>query len=292
MVAAKESIPTSLAVNVNELIVFDACWKSNQCVGSWPLFPLPATSIKNGIMPLATEVTILEQERPSGVRTGVNESVVAVIDLDEQNAASKKVNFLWLVCPNVGEAGERYFHSVPLFAHATIVSATTLAHFVVNATTSRYAWGMAPGISVPQLNAWKALLRAHATAVGRIETKLATSGHIPLVEYDVLLELNNAPEGKLRMAELAQRVVLSRSGLTRLVERLEKLGYLQRQAVFGDRRGTQAALTEAGRAALKAAWPVYAKGIGEAFASYLREDDARQLAELLGRIGAGVELET
>ena len=150
---------------------------------------------------------------------------------------------------------------------------------------------MASGISVPHLNAWKALLRAHATAVGRIETKLVAGGHIPLVDYDVLLELNNAPEGKLRMAELAQRVVLSRSGLTRLVERLEKVGYLQRQAVAADRRGTQATLTEAGKAALRAAWPVYAEGIGEAFAKYLREEEAQQLAELLGRVGAAVELE-
>ena len=114
-------------------------------------------------------------------------------------------------------------------------------------------------IPTSHLGAWKALLRAHTTAVGRIETKLGGSGHIPLVEYDVLLELQNAPDGKLRMAELAERVVLSRSGLTRLVDRLEKQGYLQREATPLDRRGTQAVLTVAGRAALKAAWPVYAE---------------------------------
>ena len=148
-----------------------------------------------------------------------------------------------------------------------------------------------PQLPAPQLNAWKALLRAHATAVGRIEANLVASGNIPLVEYDVLLELNNAIGGTLRMAELANRVVLSRSGLTRLVERLEKLGYLRREATLTDRRGTQAVLTEAGRAALKVAWPVYAEGIREAFARYLREDEAQQLAVWLGRISAAVEVE-
>lgn len=163
----------------------------------------------------------------------------------------------------------------------------------MDATTLRYTKNMTSHarIPTPQMSAWKALLRAHATTVGRIEAKLATSGNIPLVEYDVLLELNNAPEGKLRMADLAQRVVLSRSGLTRLVDRLEKLGYLRREATVTDRRGMQAVLTEAGRAALKAAWPMYAEGIREFFTRYLREEEAQQLAELLSRVSEAVELE-
>lgn len=146
-------------------------------------------------------------------------------------------------------------------------------------------------IPASQMSAWKALLRAHATAVGRIEAKLAASGNISLVEYDVLLELNYVPGGKLRMADLAQRVVLSRSGLTRLVDRLEKLGYLRREATITDRRGMEAVLTEAGRAALKAAWPIYAEGIRESFARYLREEEAQHLAELLGRVSEAAELE-
>jgi len=162
----------------------------------------------------------------------------------------------------------------------------------VDATILRYAGGMTSSVHVPapHLNAWKALLRAHVTAVGRIENKLVQSGNIPLVEYDVLLELNHSPEGRLRMADLAERVVLSRSGLTRLVDRLEKLGYLRREATVADRRGMEAVLTETGRTALKAAWPVYAEGITEFFARYLSKDEAAQLSELLNRVSSVVEL--
>jgi len=92
------------------------------------------------------------------------------------------------------------------------------------------------------------------------------------------------------MADLAERVVLSRSGLTRLVDRLEKLGYLRREATVADRRGMEAVLTETGRTALKAAWPVYAEGITEFFARYLNKDEAAQLSDLLGRVSSVVEL--
>ncbi|WP_027482958.1 MarR family winged helix-turn-helix transcriptional regulator [Deinococcus pimensis] len=148
---------------------------------------------------------------------------------------------------------------------------------------------MTPRTPLPpaHLDAWKALLRTHATTVGRIEARLTATEHIPLVEYDVLLELHNAPEGNLRMNDLARRVLLSRSGLTRLVDRLERLGYLQRHTNPIDRRGTHATLTPAGRAALKAAWPVYAQGIQDAFARHLQPDEARHLTDLLNRVSAG-----
>jgi len=141
-------------------------------------------------------------------------------------------------------------------------------------------------VKQPHLDAWKGLLRAHATAITRIEARLAEAGSVPLTSYDVLLELSNAPGQRLRMAELAERVVLSRSGLTRLVERLEKEGYLTRESTKEDRRGTEAVLTDAGRQALRKAWPVYAEGIRAAFAVYLSDEEAAVLAAVLERVAS------
>lgn len=136
----------------------------------------------------------------------------------------------------------------------------------------------------PYLAAWTGLLRAHATALARIEERLAAAGAVPLTSYDVLLELSSAPGRALRMGELAERVVLSRSGLTRLVERLEREGLLARRPAEDDRRGTEAVLTEAGRRALREAWPSYAAGIREEFAAFLDADEAAVLARALTRV--------
>ncbi len=151
---------------------------------------------------------------------------------------------------------------------------------------------MSKRVKQPYLSAWKGLLRSHAATVARIEIRLAETGSVPLTSYDVLLELSNAPEQKLRMAELAERVVLSRSGLTRLVDRLEKEGYLIRESTKEDRRGTEAVLTEKGARALKEAWPVYASGIREDFAAFLSEEEAIVIAKALERVATGVPVGT
>src|SRR5690242_5798717 len=128
------------------------------------------------------------------------------------------------------------------------------------------------GPSQAGLSAWRALLRTQATTVGRIERDLARSSeNLPLVWYDVLLALVDAPERRLRLHELAQAVVLSRSGLTRLVDRLEAAGLLRREPDPTDRRGAFAVLTDEGYAALRQTWPAYARGIQEHFARYLDE---------------------
>lgn len=145
-------------------------------------------------------------------------------------------------------------------------------------------------VKQPQLDAWKGLLRAHATAITQIEARLAEAGSVPLTSYDVLLELSNAPRQRLRMAELAERVVLSRSGLTRLVDRLEREGYLTRESTKEDRRGTEAVLTDEGLQALRKAWPVYAEGIKESFATYLSDEEAATLAAVLGRVASAAPL--
>jgi DNA-binding MarR family transcriptional regulator len=139
------------------------------------------------------------------------------------------------------------------------------------------------------LLAWRALLRAHAAAVGRIERDLAASEpDLPLTWYDVLVALVGAPERRLRLRELAEAVLLSRSGLTRLVDRLEAAGLLRREPDPTDRRGAFAVLTEAGYAALRRTWPRYARGIQEHFGRHLGEEEAAVLARALERVaGAG-----
>ncbi|HEU0113636.1 MAG TPA: MarR family transcriptional regulator [Thermomicrobiales bacterium] len=140
-----------------------------------------------------------------------------------------------------------------------------------------------------RLAAWRALLNAQAAAVGAIERDLAAAGHIPLLWYDVLVALSEAPDERLRMHELAERVVLSRSGLTRLVDRLEGAGLLCRAACPGDRRGAFAVLTAAGRAALARTWPAYARGIDEHFARYLTLEAATAVATALAPVSVAKE---
>ena len=137
-----------------------------------------------------------------------------------------------------------------------------------------------------RLAAWRALLNAHAAAVGAIERDLAADGNIPLIWYDVLVALSEAPDERLRLHELADRVVLSRSGLTRLVDRLEQAGLLRREACPSDRRGAFAVLTDEGRAALRRTWPAYARGIEARFARHLSEGEAAAVATALDRVAA------
>lgn len=136
------------------------------------------------------------------------------------------------------------------------------------------------------LTAWRAFVNAHATAIDRIERDLADAGQISLTWYDVLVALWEAPEHRLRLNELARAIVLSRSGLTRLVDRLEAAGLLRREPCPGDRRGAYAVLTPAGREAQLAAWPVYARGIEAHFARHLSDAEAASMATALGRVGS------
>jgi DNA-binding MarR family transcriptional regulator len=122
-----------------------------------------------------------------------------------------------------------------------------------------------PRIEESLLASWRALLNAHARVIGRIERDLRDEGLPPLAWYDVLWALYRAPDRRLRMTELADHVVLSRTGLVRLVDRIEAAGLIRREAVPEDRRGAYATLTEAGAEMLRRMWPVYARGIRELF---------------------------
>ena len=153
-------------------------------------------------------------------------------------------------------------------------------------TTWVYTRNMGIEPDQTRLTAWRAFLLAHAAAVSAIERELAAEGLVPLTWYDVLVALWEAPDHRLRLHELAREVVLSRSGLTRLVDRLEAAGLLRREACADDRRGAYAVLTEEGRAAQLRAWPIYARGIATHFADLLSEEEAMILADALGRISA------
>jgi DNA-binding MarR family transcriptional regulator len=134
------------------------------------------------------------------------------------------------------------------------------------------------------LAAWRTFLKAHTAIISLIERDLVVAKRPPLSTYDVLIELYEAPEHRLRMHELAERVVLSRSGLTRLVDRLEAEGLLTRDRCGTDRRGAYAVITKQGIEALQLIWPIYAKGIAEYFAQWLTLEEAQLLESALGRI--------
>jgi len=135
-----------------------------------------------------------------------------------------------------------------------------------------------------RLAAWRNFLTAHDTLIDAIDRELLAADRLPLHWYDVLIELVEAPENRLRLHELAQKVVLSRSGLTRLVDKLEAAGFLRREVAADDRRGAFAVLTDTGKDAVRASWPVYSKGIATYFASHITEEEAQTIRDVFARI--------
>ena len=135
-----------------------------------------------------------------------------------------------------------------------------------------------------ELGAWRTLLRAHDQVVRKLEAELVAEHDLPLPSYDVLLQLAESEGRRLRMTELADRVLLSRSGLTRLVDRLEREGLVERQSCPNDARGTHAVLTAAGLTRLRGAAPTHLRGIAEHVTSKLSADEVATLTTLLGRL--------
>jgi len=134
----------------------------------------------------------------------------------------------------------------------------------------------------PKQHAWAVLLTAQAALVERIEAALAAAGLPPLAWYDALWELEKAG-GRLRMIELARRVVLSKSNLSRLADRLEDAGLVARQDAADDGRGYDLVLTRAGRTMRRKMWPVYEAQIEQLFCAHVSVEQARIIDEALGR---------
>jgi DNA-binding MarR family transcriptional regulator len=131
--------------------------------------------------------------------------------------------------------------------------------------------------------AWRALLLAHNRAVRAIEADLDATEAVPLGWYDVLLELQAEPDG-LRMQDLGERVVLSRTRVSRLVDELEAQGLVRRRRDPADGRSTIASITPAGRAAFIATAPIYLAKIDEHFNRHLTEDERQVVATALTRV--------
>jgi DNA-binding MarR family transcriptional regulator len=136
---------------------------------------------------------------------------------------------------------------------------------------------------------WRTFLRAHAQVMGELERELLAETGMPIAWYDVLLQLAEAPERRLRMAELADRVLLSRSGLTRLIDRLQAEGLVRREPSPEDARGTFTVLTADGMTRLRAAAPVHLAGISRHWLTHFSEDELRELAAMLRRVAPTTE---
>jgi len=135
-----------------------------------------------------------------------------------------------------------------------------------------------------RLAAWRSFLRTHNQLLRQLEHQLQAHGKIALGGYDVLVQLAEAPDNRLRMSELAEAVLLSRSGLTRLVDRLQKDGLVERQPDPGDARGMYTVLTGKGRDSLRDASRVHLAGVSDLVLTRLSEAELRQLQALMVKL--------
>src|SRR5690349_11595391 len=139
--------------------------------------------------------------------------------------------------------------------------------------TTASAVATTPAPDDPRLGAWRAFIHANARLLRRLDEELQAAHGLSLADYDALLQLVNAPGRRLRMSVLADRVLLSRSGITRLVDRLESSGMVARSACVTDARGAEAALTVAGLDRLRAASRTHLDGVERYFLAPVADDD-------------------
>ncbi|MGH2716802.1 MAG: MarR family winged helix-turn-helix transcriptional regulator [Thermoleophilaceae bacterium] len=142
-------------------------------------------------------------------------------------------------------------------------------------------------LSREELAAWRGLLRVHAGMTKALDAELMREHRLPLSSYEVLLFLADAPDGRLRMSELADGVLLSRSGLTRLVDRMERDGLLRRERCEEDQRGWFAEITDEGRDLFARARKTHLDGVRERFLSHLSREEQQTLAALWEKVSPG-----
>jgi DNA-binding MarR family transcriptional regulator len=142
-------------------------------------------------------------------------------------------------------------------------------------------------LSPQELAAWRGLLRVHARLTKELDAELLREHRLPLSSYEVLLFLADSPRGRLRMSELADGVLLSRSGLTRLVDRMERDGLLRRRRCEEDQRGWFAEITDEGRELFASARKTHLDGVRERFLGRLSADEQRKLAALWEKVSPG-----
>lgn len=134
------------------------------------------------------------------------------------------------------------------------------------------------------MEAWQRLLRANCVFMRSLDSELRATHGMTISDYDVLIQLRDAERGGLKMSELSRRTMLTRSGMTRLVQGLERDGLVERRACGSDARVSYAALTELGHERLAAARCTHHAGIRRVFADHFTAADAEQLSALLGQI--------
>ncbi len=127
--------------------------------------------------------------------------------------------------------------------------------------------------SDPRIEPWRAFLQAHARITRRLDEELRAEHDLSLAEYDALLNIAQAPGRRIRMRQLSDRVILSKSGVTRLIDRLVADGLVERSACLVDARGAEAVLTESGLARLREASRTHLRGINEHFLEPLGDTD-------------------
>jgi DNA-binding MarR family transcriptional regulator len=132
--------------------------------------------------------------------------------------------------------------------------------------------------------AWRGFLRVHAALIRELDAELDAAHDLPLSSYDVLLQLAEAPDRRLRMSDLAGSVLISPSGLTRLVDRLEREGLVERHRCTSDHRGTFAALTEQGLARLREAAATHLDGVRRLFVAHFSEAELERLGGYWERV--------
>ena len=135
-----------------------------------------------------------------------------------------------------------------------------------------------------RLQTWTLFLEAYRRVLDTLDDELKEKQGLSLAWFDVLAQLSRAPERRLRMSELASRILLSKSGLTRLVDRMEAAGLVERASSPTDRRGSFAVMTPRGEQAFKEAAPVHLDGVQRHFGCHLTEAEAKTLARALEKI--------
>jgi DNA-binding MarR family transcriptional regulator len=133
------------------------------------------------------------------------------------------------------------------------------------------------------LAVWRSFLEAHAAITRTLATELDVERGLPLNWYDVLLVLYEA-DGRLRMQELAGRLVVNKSSLSRVIDRMADAGFVEREPCLEDGRGQYAVLTREGRETLRKAAPTHLRGVQEHFAQYLTDSDVLALQRVFGKL--------
>ena len=139
-------------------------------------------------------------------------------------------------------------------------------------------------LSAEHERAWRTYLRAHALLERQLDAELRSECGLTLKVYDALVQLSELPERRARMKDLAAALVYSQSGLTRVVDGMERDGLVRREVDPADRRAMQVVLTRAGQRALERAWPVHLRGVNEYWAQHLTTAQAQAIAKGFGKV--------